>query len=340
MYMASPWPYIVARRARRCRSRSWSAACAARPAPGPPIPSAACATGPRRRAPRASPASSRSSRRPPRATRDDQPVAVALVRGWWCAGGRLYPRSSRPWPPRKPPICRRSPTRPAGHRRGSAVGTPSVPGPSGGAHPARRHPALRPLDHLGDSHGIERRPEGVMGMVNSGMPPTRNAGQRESASPSSCCATSASSTARASVPLWGSACRRPAPARRQRNRAVPANGHTVINGAGATPWCGMTSCSCPSPGTTPRAGWMSIFRMPEEHAPAGPRRRRDVFDIGSASWSAPQRAAPDVVIRNAIDSSQIQALSPTAQEIGTLGGLGDTNPHVDAALLSRSITRR
>ncbi|HEY2110254.1 MAG TPA: amidohydrolase family protein [Dongiaceae bacterium] len=123
------------------------------------------------------------------------------------------------------------------------------------------------------------------------------------------------------------------------SRTVPANGHTVIDGAGATLMPGMTEAHTHF--SWNNAGSLdAIFRMPpEEHTLLAATNAKMYLDMGFTSCVGAAAAKPrlDVVIRNAINSGQIPGprYLANSQEIGTLGGLGDTNPpHVDVRELS------
>ena len=113
------------------------------------------------------------------------------------------------------------------------------------------------------------------------------------------------------------------------SRTVPANGHTVIDGAGATLMPGMTEAHTHF--SWNNAGSLdAIFRMPpEEHTLLAATNAKTYLDMGFTSCVGAAAAKPrlDVVIRNAINSGQIPGprYLANSQEIGTLGGLGDTN---------------
>ncbi|HZT18243.1 MAG TPA: amidohydrolase family protein, partial [Dongiaceae bacterium] len=123
------------------------------------------------------------------------------------------------------------------------------------------------------------------------------------------------------------------------SRTVPANGHTVIDGAGATLMPGLTEAHT-------HFSWNNaptleaIFRMPpEEHTLFSAHSAKTYIDMGFTSCVGAAAAKPrlDVVIRNAIDSGLIPGprYLANSQEIGTLGGLGDTSPpHVQVRELS------
>jgi imidazolonepropionase-like amidohydrolase len=123
------------------------------------------------------------------------------------------------------------------------------------------------------------------------------------------------------------------------SRTVPANGHTVIDGAGATLMPGLTEAHTHL--SWNNAGSLeAIFRMPpEEHTLLAATSARIYIDMGFTSCVGAAAAKPrlDVVIRNAIDSGQIPGprYLANSQEIATMGGLGDTTPpHVDVRELS------
>ena len=123
------------------------------------------------------------------------------------------------------------------------------------------------------------------------------------------------------------------------SRTVPTNGHTVIDGAGATLMPGLTEAHT-------HLSWNNapsldaIFRMPpEEHTLFSANAARMYIDMGFTSCVGAAAAKPrlDVVIRNAINSGLIPGprYLANSQEIATLGGLGDTTPpHVDVRELS------
>ncbi|MEZ5831763.1 MAG: amidohydrolase family protein [Dongiaceae bacterium] len=123
------------------------------------------------------------------------------------------------------------------------------------------------------------------------------------------------------------------------SRTVPANGHMVIDGAGATLMPGMTEAHTHFSWNN-AATLEAIFRMPpEEHTLLAAQSAKTYLDMGWTSCVGAAAAKPrlDVVIRNAIDSGQIPGprYLAASQEIATLGGLGDTTPpHVDAKELS------
>ncbi|MCM0020257.1 MAG: amidohydrolase family protein [Tagaea sp.] len=123
------------------------------------------------------------------------------------------------------------------------------------------------------------------------------------------------------------------------SRAIPPKGATVVDGAGATLMPGMIEAHT-------HLSWNdqpsldAIFRMPpEEHTLDAARVAKIYIDHGwtSAVGAAAAKPRLDVVIRNAINSGMIPGPRYLAngQEIGTLGGLGDTTPpHVDHPGLS------
>ncbi len=91
------------------------------------------------------------------------------------------------------------------------------------------------------------------------------------------------------------------------SRTVPANGHTVIDGAGATLMPGMTEAHTHF--SWNNAGSLdAIFRMPpEEHTLLAATNAKMYLDMGFTSCVGAAAAKPrlDVVIRNAINSGQI-----------------------------------
>ena len=109
------------------------------------------------------------------------------------------------------------------------------------------------------------------------------------------------------------------------SRTVPANGHTVIDGAGCTLMPGMTEAHTHL--SWNNAGALdAIFRMPpEEHTLHCAAVAKRYIDMGWTSVVGAAAAKPrlDVVIRNAIDSGLIPGprLLANSQEIATLGGL-------------------
>lgn len=123
------------------------------------------------------------------------------------------------------------------------------------------------------------------------------------------------------------------------SRTVPTNGHTVIDGAGATLMPGMTEAHTHFSWNN-AATLDAIFRMPpEEHTLHTALVAKTYLDHGWTSCVGAAAAKPrlDVVVRNAINAGHIPGprYLAASQEIGTLGGLGDTNPpHVDAREMS------
>ncbi len=123
------------------------------------------------------------------------------------------------------------------------------------------------------------------------------------------------------------------------SRTVPANGHTVIDGAGCTLMPGMTEAHTHL--SWNNAGSLdAIFRMPpEEHAVFACTVAKTYLDHGWTSCVGAAAAKPrlDVVVRDAIEKGWVPGprYLANSQEIATLGGLGDTNPpHVDAPAMS------
>jgi len=122
-------------------------------------------------------------------------------------------------------------------------------------------------------------------------------------------------------------------------RAIAPKNATVVDGAGATLMPGMVEAHT-------HLSWNdqpsldAIFRMPpEEHTLDAARVAKIYIDHGwtSAVGAAAAKPRLDVVIRNAINQGLIPGPRYLAngQEIGTLGGLGDTAPpHVDHPGLS------
>ena len=123
------------------------------------------------------------------------------------------------------------------------------------------------------------------------------------------------------------------------SRTVPANGHTVIDGAGSTLMPGMTEAHTHL--SWNNAGSLdAIFRMPpEDHAVFASTMAKVYLDHGWTSCVGAAAAKPrlDVVVRDAIERGWVPGPRYLAntQEIATMGGLGDTNPpHVDAREMS------
>jgi imidazolonepropionase-like amidohydrolase len=123
------------------------------------------------------------------------------------------------------------------------------------------------------------------------------------------------------------------------SRTVPNNGHTVIDGAGATLMPGLTEAHTHLSWNN-AASLDAIFRMPpEEHTLFSANVAKTYIDMGWTSCVGAAAAKPrlDVVIRNAINSGLIPGprYLANSQEIATMGGLGDTTPpHVDVRELS------
>ncbi len=118
------------------------------------------------------------------------------------------------------------------------------------------------------------------------------------------------------------------------SRTAPGNGHTTIDGAGATLMPGMTEAHT-------HLSWNdqpsldAIQMMPvEEHTLFTADMAKRYIEMGWTSCLGAASAKPrlDVVIRNAINKGQIPGprYSAASQEITTTGGLGDTSPpHID-----------
>jgi len=123
------------------------------------------------------------------------------------------------------------------------------------------------------------------------------------------------------------------------SRSLPSAGVTVIDGAGATLMPGLIEAHTHFSWNN-QPDLESIFRMPpEEHTLFAAGVAKVYLDAGFTSCVGAAAAKPrlDVVIRNAINSGQIPGprYLANSQEIGTVGGLGDTSlPHVDHPGLS------
>lgn len=122
-------------------------------------------------------------------------------------------------------------------------------------------------------------------------------------------------------------------------RAIPAAGHTVIDGAGCTLMPGLCDAHTHL-SWNDQPSLEAIQRMPpEEHTLHAAAVAKIYIDMGITSAVGAAAAKPrlDVVIRNAIDSGLIPGPRYLAngQEIATTGGLGDTSPpHIDIPELS------
>lgn len=123
------------------------------------------------------------------------------------------------------------------------------------------------------------------------------------------------------------------------SRTTPTNGHTVIDGAGATLMPGLCDAHCHL-SWNDQPSLEAIQRMPpEEHTLFAADVARTMIDSGFTMAVGAAAAKPrlDVVIRDAINRGQIPGPRYLAngQEIATLGGLGDTSPpHIDVPELS------
>jgi len=123
------------------------------------------------------------------------------------------------------------------------------------------------------------------------------------------------------------------------SRTTPMNGHTVIDGAGATLMPGLCDAHCHL-SWNDQPSLEAIQRMPpEEHTLFAADVARTMIDSGFTMAVGAAAAKPrlDVVIRDAINRGQIPGPRYLAngQEIATLGGLGDTSPpHIDVPELS------
>jgi imidazolonepropionase-like amidohydrolase len=122
-------------------------------------------------------------------------------------------------------------------------------------------------------------------------------------------------------------------------RALPMSGVTVIDGAGATLMPGLCDAHAHF-SWNDQASLEGIQRMPtEEHVLWCATVAKTFLDSGFTMAVGAAAAKPrlDVVIRNAINSGQIPGPRYLAngQEIGTLGGLGDTSPpHIEHPMLN------
>ena len=122
-------------------------------------------------------------------------------------------------------------------------------------------------------------------------------------------------------------------------RTVPMNGHTVIDGAGATLMPGLCEAHAHLSWNN-QPSLEAIQQMPpEEHTLFTAQMAKLLLDMGFTSAVGAAAAKPrlDVVIRNAINAGRIPGPRYLAngQEIATLGGLGDTSPpHIDVPEMS------
>ncbi len=122
-------------------------------------------------------------------------------------------------------------------------------------------------------------------------------------------------------------------------RAIPTQGVTVIDAAGATLMPGL--CDAHAHFSWNDSSSLEGISMmpPEEHILYTAVVARTFLDHGFTMCVGAAAAKPrlDVVIRNAINSGMYPGPRYLAngQEIGTLGGLGDTNPpHLNDPLMS------
>lgn len=117
-------------------------------------------------------------------------------------------------------------------------------------------------------------------------------------------------------------------------RGRTGNGHTVIDGAGATLMPGMTEAHTHL-SWNDQPSLEAIQQMPvEEHTLFTAEMAKRYIEMGftSCMGAASAKARLDVVIRDAINQGRIPGprYSAASQEITTLGGLGDTSPpHLD-----------
>jgi imidazolonepropionase-like amidohydrolase len=120
---------------------------------------------------------------------------------------------------------------------------------------------------------------------------------------------------------------------------MPQGGVTVIDGAGATLMPGLTDAHCHFSWNDQPTLEAITFMPVEEHTLFSAGVAKTMIDAGFTSCVGAAAAKPrlDVVIRNAINSGQIPGprYLANSQEIGTLGGLGDTSPpHIQVPELS------
>jgi len=122
-------------------------------------------------------------------------------------------------------------------------------------------------------------------------------------------------------------------------RSIPTQGVTVIDAAGATLMPGLCDAHAHFSWNDSASLEAIAIMPPEEHILFTAVVARTFLDHGYTMCVGAAAAKPrlDVVIRNAINSGQYPGPRYLAngQEIGTLGGLGDTNPpHLTDPLMS------
>jgi imidazolonepropionase-like amidohydrolase len=122
-------------------------------------------------------------------------------------------------------------------------------------------------------------------------------------------------------------------------RSVPANGHTVIDGAGATLMPGLCEAHLHLSWNDQPSLEAIQFMPPEEHTLFAARAAKTLLDAGFTMGVGAAAAKPrlDVVIRNAINAGEIPGprYLANSQEITTTGGLGDmTLQHIPYKELS------
>lgn len=123
------------------------------------------------------------------------------------------------------------------------------------------------------------------------------------------------------------------------SRSIPANGHTVIDGAGATLMPGLCEAHLHLSWNDQPSLEAIQFMPPEEHTLFAAKSAKALIDAGFTMGVGAAAAKPrlDVVIRNAINAGDIPGprYLANSQEITTTGGLGDvTLPHIPVKEMS------